>query len=111
MKKQEDQSSRTMRELAKLQGNKKEYVIWNLSSELKLKVQEKYLVEDYLYEIRTKQLKDIRSIDNAMLKEQHFACKQNKRSIVRRLNQKDKDEFSKKGVRFRPVKFKIYLQA
>ena len=105
----EDETQRTLKELRKLKGDKKKFVIWNLSKDTKERVEELYFVEDYLYEIRTKHLKDIRTIKNEKLKEQHFAFKQSKKTIVRELKEKDKEEFIKWGVKFRPVKYKIHL--
>ena len=111
MKEDYNKNLRTMNQLDMMQKNNKKFVVWNLSSKVRAQVEAKYFVEDYLYEIRTKQLKNIRTINNKKLKELHFACKQNKRTIVRELNEEDKKILSEYGIRFRPTKYKIYLNA
>ena len=111
MKEDYNKNLRTMNQLDMMQKNNKKFVVWSLTSKVRAQVEVKYFVEDYLYEIRTKQLKNIRTIDNKKLKELHFACKQKKKTIVRELNKEDMKELSKYGIRFRPVKFKIYLNA
>ena len=98
---------RTMTELAKLKGNGKKSVVWKLSPKVVSQVKEEYFVEEELYEIRTKHLKNIREEKNPILKEQHFAFKANKKTIVRPLSEKDKEDLEKRDVKYRPYKYRI----
>lgn len=100
---------RTMVELARLKGNGKKSVVWKLSAKTVSQVKEKYSVETELYEIRTKHLKNIRDERNPILKEQHFAFKQNKKTIVRPLSEKDKEDLEKRDVKYRPYKYRIQI--
>ena len=110
MKSDDYDSLRTIRELQKLKDNRKEFVIWKLSGKTKGRIEQIYEVEEYLYEIRTKTFKNVRGLQNDKLVELHFAGKNKKRSIVRQLSNEDKEVFSEYGVKYRPVKYKIYLK-
>ena len=105
----EKDQQRTLLELRRMKGGNKRFVIWNLSAKVKKEVEELYEVEEYLYRIRTKHLSGLSKVKNKKLIEQHMAFKSNKRSIVLQLREEDKEAFQRMGVKFTPVKYKIWL--
>ena len=90
-----------------MKGNGKKSVSWRLSPKVALQVKEVYFVEEELYEIRTKHLTNIREEKNPLLKEQHLAFKANKKTIVRKLTKKDKEDLERRDIKYRPYKYRI----
>ena len=97
---------RTLKQLAILEGKKKKEVVWRLSQKVKTEVEKRYIVEDFLYEIRTKCFNDIRTKDK-LIREVHMASKAKKKTICRQLSNMEKEILEKNNVYFRPVKYRI----
>ena len=100
---------RTLLDLRRMQKGNKRYVIWALSAKVKKEVEEKYEVEEYLYRVTTKHLSGLSKVKNKKLIEQHKAFKSNKKTIILQLKEEDKEAFRRMGVKFAPVKYKIWL--
>ena len=109
MKKDENESDRTIRELEIRRGNKKKYVEWKMSNSVKRKVSELYRIEPCIYEIRTRRFKNIRELKNKILLDLHFAAKKGKKTIRRPLTAEDKKTLSEFGIYTREVKHRIIL--
>lgn len=104
-----DQSLRTLTELAILKGKRKKSVEWRLSRRVKEEVEKKYIVEDFLYEIRTRSFNNIRTKEE-ILKELHYANKNKRRTICRQLSDDEKSILEKNNIFFRPVKYRIFFR-
>ena len=68
-----------------------------------------YSTEVFLYEISTKKFHNIRDINSDLIKKVYY---KNKRRIITfrtTLNSRQKKELDKYNVRYRPVKYRIYL--
>jgi hypothetical protein len=89
-------------------GNKR-FVIWELSARVKKEVEEMYEVEEFLYRVTTKHLSGLSNVKNKKLIEQHKAFKCKKKTIILQLKEEDKEAFRRMGVKFAPVKYKIWL--
>ena len=113
MKKTNLASSRTINKLREYRSKGKKSVIWKISEEERMYIEDVLdcRVENYLYEVKTKTFKNLAEIKNQKLKTVHLACKNNKQLIVMQLDKEDKEDFSKYDVKYRPVKFKIILNA
>ncbi|MBP3254998.1 MAG: hypothetical protein J6M60_00695 [Clostridia bacterium] len=104
-----DQSLRSLKELAILKGKRKKSVEWRLSRRVKEEVEKKYIVEDFLYEIRTRSFNNIRTKEK-ILKELHYANKNKRRTICRQLSDDEKSILEKNNIFFRPVKYRIFFR-
>lgn len=68
-----------------------------------------FRVEPYLYKIRTRSFSNIRLLEYNILKDLHYENKRGKQFDVRLLKDKDKYILTEYGVRYEPIKHKIYL--
>ena len=85
-------------------------LIWKLNKDQKEFVQNLgFKVDPYLYEITTKTFYNIRSLKSTLLKDIHFLNKRGKQFEVRKLNKNEKQLLEENGIRYRVVKYKIYL--
>lgn len=106
----------------KRQGKKK--VEWNLTA-TERKFVESLLGEEnvipIIYQITTKSLKglknseglivikNVRDIKSSIVREVHYAYKAGKKTIGRSLKKQEMKELEKHGIKYRPIKFIIYL--
>ena len=67
-------------------------------------------VDPYLYEIKTKPFVRIRDVHNTLLKDIHYSYKRGKDFLVRPLSDLDKKTLKENGIKFRTVKYHIYLK-
>ena len=68
-----------------------------------------YSTENFLYEISTRKFHNIRDINSDLIKKVYY---KNKRGIITfrtTLNSCQKKELDKYNIRYRPVKYRIYL--
>lgn len=108
MRDKEYRLSQTKYKLRNLKERKVRFVIWRLTRQQKEYIQGLgYEVIPYLYEVQTKQFRNISSINNSKLKELHYSFKRGKKAIVMKLNKQDMNIFDEYSVKFRPIKYKI----
>lgn len=110
MRNKQYQLSKVRRTLKERERNGVPYVIWKLSPEQKEEVEKWWYTEEYLYSIRTRQFPNIRDFSSNLLKDLHYARKRGKLMIVRKLKEPDKEVLEEQGIRYYPIKFKIYLR-
>lgn len=85
-------------------------VVWKLNQEqLEFVKHLGYYVEEYLYQIKTKQFKNLHAIKSTLLKDIHFKNKKGTKTMVKRLEDDEKKLLDEYGIKYRPYKFKIYL--
>ena len=111
MKTKQYQLSCLKKQLKRKQRNQVKFLIWKLSKEQIEYIEQVFglKVEPYLYEIRTQSFKNIRCLNSSILKDIHYRNKRDKKTEVRRLNQKEKHILDDYGIRYRPYKYKINL--
>lgn len=86
-------------------------LVWKLSKERKEEIENMgYRVEPYLYSIRTRMFGNIRNIKSTLLKDLHYMKKRGKDYEVRFLKKDDKKILDEMGIKYYPVKYKIYLK-
>lgn len=87
-----------------------EFVIWRLNKEQRKSIEKLgYNVEEYLFEVTTKQLQNKNLLKSKLLKEIHYMNKKGRKKIVMTLNKNNRDELTNYEIEFRPIKFIIYL--
>lgn len=87
-------------------------VIWKLNSQQKGFIEEtlKFIVEPYLYKIRTKSFYNISDKDS-LLKDIHYKNKRGVQECVFKLNSKQIELLDEFGVKYKPYKYKIKLSS
>jgi len=84
---------------------------WKLTAEKKEYIENLgYRVEPYLYEIKTKKFYNVRNLQSTLLKDLHYKNKRGKKGMVRALKRGDKQILDEYGIRYYPVKYRIYLR-
>ena len=68
-----------------------------------------YYTEVFLYEISTKKFHNIRDINSDLIKKVYYKNKSGIITFRATLNSRQKKELDKYNVRYRPVKYRIYL--
>ena len=110
MKREDYAVSRIRKTLLAKQRRGEKEVVWKLTS-TQLEVAERYfLVEPWLYEIRTRPFNNIRSLNSTLLKDIHFAYRQGKVTIVRKLKKDELELLHKVEIKYKAYKYKIYLR-
>ena len=110
MKNADYQLSKMKQKLKDMEARRVKSVIWKLS-----KNQVEYIqnlgdeVTPYLYEIKTRPFKEVRNLKDTILKDIHYANKNGKKSVVKKLTPKQRKILSEYGVVFRPMKYKITI--
>ena len=93
-------------DVQKAKGCKK--VCWKLSPEQLDFVSNRYGVEPALYEIRTQRFYSIKALPH-LLKDIHYAWKRGKYKVVRSLSTEQEELLKEYGVKYKPIKYWIYL--
>ena len=88
----------------------KKVLYWDLTPDQRRFVEEKLgcKTEPYLYQIRTRTFFNISKLE-PILKDVHYASKNKKTTIVRRLNKSEMKALDMYGVQYRPIKYKLDL--
>ena len=68
-----------------------------------------YYTEVFLYEISTKRFYHIRDINSDLIKKVYYKNKNGIITFKTTLNSRQKNELEKYKVRYRPIKYRIYL--
>jgi len=110
MKKSAYYNAKIKHQLKDRKERKIKFVVWKLHSEqLDFVMELGYRVEEYLYQIKTKQLRNLHSVKNKLLKEIHFKNKKGTNFMVRELDESTKKLLEEHGIKYRPYKYKIYF--
>jgi len=109
MKKDQYEKSRTKYNLKKSASKGLGYVIWSLSKPMLEYIKDLgYEIEPAIYSIRTKTFKNLKD-KKALIKEIHFACKSNKKTIGKRLSKKELKLLETNNIKCTVQKYIIYL--
>ena len=94
----------------KQQSGEKE-VVWRLNPEQVRYIEERlhYRVEPCLYEIKTKSIISSELSKSKLLKEIHYKSKKGIKTLNMTLTKKAIELLDAHGVKYKPLKFKIYL--
>lgn len=96
--------------LENLKDRRIKIVIWKLTKEEREYIESLgYRVEPYLYEIRTQTSKNLSQEKSSLIRELHYANKKGKKTIVLKLNRKDMKVLEEHHIKYRPIKFEIFL--
>ncbi len=111
-----ENENKKLRELRyKIENLKKRKVkkkVWSLTATEKEFVEEllgKENVVPFIYQITTKSFKNLYNIKSSLIREIHFANKAGKKVIGRSLKKQEMEELEKNRIKYRPIKFIIYL--
>ena len=85
-------------------------LIWNLNASTKAIVEDLgYEVEPYLYKVSTRRFANVKGIKNTFLRDLHYSSQKGKKFVVSSLKRADRKVLDDYGIRYEPIKFKIYL--
>lgn len=113
MKKKQYYNSKMKYELAKLKNknSRDKSFIWKLSDEQVDFVRTLgYVVEPYLYAIKTKRFYNVRNLKHQILKEIHYKNKNGRWEYVRPLTDSEKDVLKEYNIKFYVAKYKISFE-
>lgn len=103
-------NSKIKHQLREKKERRVKFVVWSLKPEqIEFIYSLGYRVEEYLYQVKTEHMYDIHSIKSKTLKEIHFKNKKGIKTMVMELNPKNKKLLDEYGIRYKPYKFKIFL--
>lgn len=103
--------SKLKKQLAEKRNQGVKVIIWRLTPAKKQEIEELgYLVEPYLFSIKTRTFHNIKNVSSTLLKDLHYMKKRGKEYEVRTLKRGDKETLEEYGIKYRPVKYKIYLR-
>lgn len=111
MRKKAYQNSKLKHQLFEKQRRGVKEVIWTLKPEQKEFIEErlKFTTEEYLYQVKTKSFLNIKGLKYNILKTIHLYNKKGKRTVVLKLDNKEKKILDEYGVSYWPYKYKIKL--
>lgn len=110
MKKEDNRFCQLKYKLRELKMRRTKSIAWRLTKEEREYIENLgYRVEPYLYEIRTRTFTDLFEINNSLVRDIHYSCKKRKKTVVLRLNRKEKKVLDEYHIKYRPVKFQIFL--
>ena len=110
MKKRNFEQSRTKKKLLEERWKGKKFLVWKLTIAQKQDVEELgYMVEPSIYQIETRTFHNVRNLPSTLLKDLHYAKKRDKRYLARPLKQNQIELLKEYGVKYRVLKYKIYL--
>lgn len=102
--------SRTKKKLLEERWKGKKFLLWKLTSTQKQDIEELgYIVEPFIYQIETRTFHNVRNLPSTLLKDLHYAKKRDKRYLARPLKQNEIELLKEYGVKYRVLKYKIYL--
>ena len=85
-------------------------LIWTLNASTKAIIEDLgYSVEPYLYKVPTRKFANIKGIKNTLIKDLHYSYQSGKKFVVSSLKHGDRKILDDYGIRYEPIKFKIYL--
>lgn len=103
--------SKLKKDLAQKREQGTKILIWNLSPNKRQDIEALgYRVEPYLYSIKTRTFYNVRNLKSTLLKDLHFMKKSGKDYAVRQLKRGEKAILDEYGIKYNPVKYKIYLK-
>ena len=110
MKNKNYQQAILKKQLRQKKENGVKFLIWQLTPEKKEIIEQfGYYVEPYLYQITTRTFCNLKTLKSNLLKDLHYMNKRGKRFEVRKLKSKEKKILDDFGIKYKPVKYKIYL--
>ena len=97
------------KELIELKNNGKKVLEINLSlKERDFLIERGYIVEPFLYYIKTKRFSKIKDCP-CIYRELHFMCKNKKMVTIRKLKKKEIQLLKEANIKYRPVRYYVYL--
>lgn len=103
--------SKLKKQLAEKRKQGVRVLVWSLTPIRRQEIEELgYIVEPYLFSIKTRTFQNIKNIQSTLLKDLHYMKKRGKEYEVRTLKYGEKEILEEYGIRYRPVKYKIYLR-
>ena len=111
MKNKDYRKSKLKHQLIQKKLNGQKVLYWRISSYQQLQdIQEiGGIVEPYLYEIKTRKFYNVNKLPCTLLKDLHYLNKRGTIYEVRRLRENEKRTLDEFGIRYRPIKFKVFL--
>lgn len=110
MKNKTYKQSKLKKQLREKKNNGIKVLIWKLTPEKKEFIESLgYYAEPYIYQINTRTFSNIRLIKSRLLKDLHYMNKRGKRFECRILKKAEKEILDELGIKYRPIKYKIYL--
>lgn len=110
MKNRNYREEKLRKQLQQKRREGKKVLIWDLSPNKRKQIEELgYRVEPYLYEIKTRTFYNVRALKSSLLKDLHYMHKRGKLLEVRTLKRGELETLDSYGIRYRPIRFKIYL--
>lgn len=99
------------KQLIQKRNEGREFVVWKLNPTQKQDIETLgYKVEPFIYLIETRTFCNIKKIRSTFLKDIHYARKRKKSHLARPLKQGEIDLLEEYGVKYSPLKYKIYLR-
>ena len=110
MKKQAYLGADIKRKLREERGKGRKVLIWKLSQEQKATIENMgYPVQEYLFSIKTRPMKNIRMVKSSLLKDIHYAYKRGKEYLVKPLSSEEREFLREYGITSRVLKYMIHL--
>lgn len=103
--------SRSKRELDEMKRAGKKEVIMPLNPNQVEFLSRFFIITPYLYTMKTKCFSNVRNLESNLLKDLHFARKNGKDFMTRALKNEDLKILERNGVKFRILKYKVYLNS
>jgi len=101
---------RLKHQLADAKNRRKKQLIWKLTPEQVEFVRSLgYRVEEFLYQVKTKPLSNIHFVKSKLLKDIHYANKRGVSLSTFALDENKKKILDEHGIKYRPYKYKIFL--
>lgn len=98
------------KQLIQMRNQGREFVVWKLNLTQKEELEKLFRVEPFIYLIETRTFYNIQNIHSNLLKDVHYSKKRKKSYLVRPLKDREIDLLEEYGIKYRPLKYKIYLR-
>ena len=111
MKAKQYRVSRTKKKLLLLKYNGVKEVIWRIDSQEQREeiLRLGFSMIPWLYEIKTKPISNLRSVESTLVKDVQYSYKRKKRKIVCHIKDFEFHILDVYGIHYRPFKYKIIL--